>query len=57
MTEGKGVPVALVLAGANRHAMKKLADLLAATVVERPAVPDEAPADDRPHLCVDRGYA
>ena len=57
MTEGKGVPVATVLSGANRHAMKKLADLLDATVVERPAVPeDEAPADDRPHLCLDRGY-
>ena len=56
LTEGKGVPVATVLSGANRHDMKKLADLLDATVVERPAVPENAPADDRPNLCLDRGY-
>jgi putative transposase len=41
--------VAVVVTGANRHDMKKLAALLDATVVE-PAPP--AP----PHLALDRGY-
>ena len=50
------MPVATVLSGANRHDMKKLADLLDATVVERPAVPEDAPADERPNRCLDRGY-
>ena len=34
LTEAKGIPVAVVLTGANRHDMKKLAALLDATVVE-----------------------
>jgi len=43
------VPIAAVLSGANRHDMKKLADLLDATVVEpAPTAP--------PHLALDRGY-
>jgi transposase len=39
----------VVLSGANRHDMKKLADLLDATVVE--PVPTQLP-----HLVLDRGY-
>ena len=40
MTEAKGIPVAELLTGANRHDRKKLADLLDATVVEpTPAEP------------------
>ena len=50
MTEGKGIPVAVVLSGANRHDRKKLADLLDAVVVE--PTPTAAP-----HLVLDRGYA
>lgn len=51
MTDGKGVPLACVLSGANRTDMKKLADLLDAVVY---TVPD---ADQRErHLCLDRGY-
>ena len=50
MTEGKGIPVAVLLTGANRHDMKKLGALLDATVVE--PTPSEAP-----HLALDRGYA
>jgi putative transposase len=42
------VPLAVVLSGANRHDMKKLADLLDAQVYP-------APAGER-HLCLDRGY-
>lgn len=49
MTEAKGLPVALLVTGANRHDMKKLADLLDATVVKpTPTQP--------PHLALDRGY-
>lgn len=49
LTEAKGLPVALLVSGANRHDMKLLAALLDATVVEpAPAAP--------PHLALDRGY-
>jgi putative transposase len=49
LTEAKGIPVACLVTGANRTDMKKLADLLDATVVE------PAPAEP-PHLVLDRGY-
>ena len=49
LTEGKGIPVAVLVTGANRHDMKKLAALLDATVVE------PAPTEP-PHLVLDRGY-
>lgn len=49
MTDAKGIPVAVVVTGANRHDMKKLADLLDAVVVE------SAP-ETPPHLVLDRGY-
>lgn len=49
MTEARGIPVAVLVTGANRHDMKKLADLLDAIVVARP------PVDDA-HLALDRGY-
>ncbi len=48
MTEGKGIPVATVVTGANRTDMKKLAVLLDATVVD--------PVPAAPHLVLDRGY-
>jgi transposase len=41
--------VAVLLTGANRHDMKKLAELLDATVIE------PAPVEP-PHLALDRGY-
>jgi putative transposase len=41
--------VAVLVTGANRHDMKKLADLLDATVIE------PAPREP-PHLALDRGY-
>jgi putative transposase len=37
-TDGKGIPLAVVRSGAHRHAMKKLADLLDAKVVESPSL-------------------
>ena len=49
LTEAKGIPVAVLVTGANRHDRKKLADLLDATVVE------PAPTGP-PHLVLDRGY-
>lgn len=51
LTDGRGVPLAVVLSGANRHDMKKLAQLLDVVVVERPD-----PQQLEQHLCLDRGY-
>lgn len=48
MTDGKGVPIACILSEANRTDMKKLADLLDAVMIERPATEQ--------HLTLDRGY-
>ena len=44
--------MAVVMAGANRHAMKLLAATLAVVVVERPEPTVEAPQ----HVCLDKGY-
>jgi putative transposase len=44
--------VAIVVAGANRHDMKLLADTLDAVVVVRPDPTPDAPQ----HLCADKGY-
>ena len=49
LTDGRGVPLAMVVTGANRTDMKKLADLLDAQLYA-------APADAERHLCLDRGY-
>jgi putative transposase len=49
LTEGKGIPTAVLITGANRHDCTKLAALLDAQVVE------PAPAEP-PHLAIDRGY-
>jgi putative transposase len=49
LTEAQGLPVALLLTGANRHDMTQLAALLDGTVVEpTPTAP--------PQLVLDRGY-
>ena len=52
LTDGNGIPLAVVLSGANRHDMKKLADLLDAVPITPPPLP---PGTQR-HLCLDRGY-
>jgi len=44
------VPLALVISGANRTDMKKLADLLDAQPYPAPGAGEER------HLCLDRGY-
>ena len=50
------MPIAVIVSEANRHDMKKLGELLDATVIEPPPIPADAPPDERPQLCLDRGY-
>jgi len=61
LTEGGGIPLAVVLSGANRTDMKKLSELLDAQLIEpMPQAVLEAEAEETTqerHLCLDRGYA
>jgi len=64
LTEGGGIPLAVVLSGANRTDMKKLGALLdAQVIVSLPEAVPDAGADGTTaeratrHLCLDRGYA
>lgn len=52
LVEADGGPLAVVVAGANVHDAKLLAQTLDAIVVERPSPTEEAPQ----HLCLDKGY-
>ena len=52
LTEGHGLPIAVVVAGANCHDKKLLAATLDAIVMERPEATEEKPQ----HLCADKGY-
>lgn len=53
LVDGRGAPLSLIVAGANRHDVKLLAQTLDAIVVPRPK-----PTPRRPqNLCVDKGYA
>lgn len=52
MTEGNGVPISIVVDGANRHDMKLTEPTLDAIVVERPEPTDETPQG----MCLDKGY-
>jgi putative transposase len=52
LTEGKGIPLAVVVAGANRHDMKLLGATLEAVVIERPEPSQEEPQN----LCGDKAY-
>jgi len=49
LTDQNGIPLSVVISGANRHDMKKLDDLLEATLFY-------PPLDVKQHLCLDRGY-
>jgi hypothetical protein len=52
ITEGHGVPLAVVIEGANQHDMKLARPTLAEIVVERPA-----PTEAKPQgMCLDKGY-
>jgi transposase len=50
--DGAGVPLALVVTGANRHDVSQLEALLDSFQVERPDI-FETPQ----HLCLDKGYS
>jgi putative transposase len=49
---GRGMPLAVVVAGANRHDMMLTEDTLDRLMVERPLPTEEEPQ----HLCLDAGY-
>ena len=52
LTEGHGLPIAVVIAGANRHDSKLLEPTLDNLVILRPA-----PTEDNPqNLCLDAGF-
>jgi transposase len=52
LTDGAGIPLALVVAGANRHDVKLLCATLDGIVVARPVPSQEQPQ----HLCLDAAY-
>jgi transposase len=52
LTEGKGIPLAVTVDGANRHDMKKTEPTLDAIVIERPEPTPEHPQN----LCLDKGF-
>jgi putative transposase len=52
LTDGQGIPLALAVAGANRHDMKLVADTLYNFAIARPTPTPEKPQ----HLCLDKGY-
>lgn len=52
LSEGHGLPLAVVVAGANRTDMKLTEATLDTLVVQRPAPTSEGPQ----HLCLDAGY-
>jgi len=58
LTDGRGVPLAVVVAGANRNDFKLTGATLAALVVPRPVGREESdPEPARPFgLCLDKGY-
>ena len=52
LTDGAGIPLAVVVDGANRNDMKLIAATLDGIVIARPQPTDEGPQ----HLCLDKGY-
>jgi putative transposase len=52
LTDGRGMPLSVVVAGANRNDHMLMRETLESMAVERPAPRDEAPQ----HLCLDKGY-
>lgn len=52
LTDGAGIPLAVVVAGANRNDMKLLVATLDGIVIARPDPTDATPQ----HLCLDKGY-
>jgi putative transposase len=52
LTEGNGMPLAVVITGANRHDKTQTENVLCNIVIERPKPTDEK----KQHLCLDKGY-
>jgi len=52
LTDGAGIPLAIIIDGANRHDMKLLSATLDGLVIARPD-PNQSSAQ---HLCLDAGY-
>ncbi len=50
--EERGVPLSLIVTGANRHDVTQLEAVLDALVIDRPKVTEKKPQ----HLCVDNAY-
>lgn len=55
LSDKKGIPIAIVLSGANRHDMKKLEDLLGSVVIARPCQAEKEVGFVE-SLCLDKGY-
>jgi putative transposase len=52
LVDGRGVPLSIIVTGANRHDVSQLAAVLDAIVVQRPTPPERRSK----HLCADAGY-
>ena len=52
LVDGRGVPLSLVVTGANRHDVTQLETVLDAIQVQRP----NPPVRRSKHLCADAGY-
>jgi putative transposase len=52
LSDGRGFPLAIAVAGANRHDMKLVEATLDSIIIERPEPTQEQPQ----HLCLDAGY-
>jgi putative transposase len=56
LTDGNGIPLAVVVDGANRPDAKLLVATLDGLVVARPAPPEEELDSEQQHLCLDAAY-
>lgn len=52
LVEERGVPLSIIVTGANLHDVTQLEEVLDSIVIKRPPVTAEAPQ----HLCADKGY-
>ena len=52
LSDGRGLPLAVMIAGANRNDMKLVEDTLESIIIARPTPTEEEPQ----HLCLDAGY-
>jgi putative transposase len=52
LTEGHGVPIGVVIEGAQRHDMKLVCSTIQSIIVERPKPTEEHPQG----MCLDKGY-